>query len=213
VSSSTESYTIRGIVRYSNGTTAKNIKVQAIDSDQELFQDHNDDIIAIVPINDANGKFEITFNSKDFKDDWLEGNPDISLIIRNASDGSILYKTEIRKGLKRDSPDLNFDIILDSDISYTSALDPYVGNIGRVVAAFDQIEVEFAISDFSRNSELLISSINGWVLYNDQNRWQEICYDGPQVPRYPWLEKHEHTLSWEAKGTSGRGRAGLFRQT
>ena len=144
--SSAESYTIRGIVKYSDGTTAKSIKVQTMDSDQELFQDHNDDIIAIASINGSDGTFKITFDSKDFKDGWLEGNPDIYLIIRDASDGAILHKSEIRKGLKRDSPDLNFNIVLDSS-GLTGAKDPYVGNNDRVITAFSQIgdEVELAI--------------------------------------------------------------------
>jgi hypothetical protein len=198
--SSAESYTIRGVVKYSNGTTAKNIKVQAMDSDQELFQDHNDDIIAIIPINDSDGTFKITFDSKDFKDGWLEGNPDIYLIIRDASDGAILYKTEIRKGLKRDSLDLNFDIVLDS--SGLGINDPYVGNNDRVLTAFGQIgdEVQLTIGDIQRNFALLTSSINGWTLYNNENRWQQIGYDGPQVLRYPWRENHEHNLSWKDEG-------------
>jgi len=30
--------------------------------------------------------------------------------------------------------------------------------------------------------------------------WNAIGYDGPQVPRYPWREDHNHKLSWEKEG-------------
>jgi len=89
------------------------VKVQAMDSDQELFQDHYDDLIAIVPINDSDGTFEITFDTKSFKDGWLEGNPDLYLIFREGSQGNIICKTEVRKGVKIGSPELIFDVVLD----------------------------------------------------------------------------------------------------
>jgi len=88
--------------------------VQAMDSDQELFQDHFDDLIATVPINDSDGTFEITFDAKSFKDGWLEGNPDLYLIFREGSQGSIICKTEVRKGVRIDSPEIIFDVVLDA---------------------------------------------------------------------------------------------------
>ena len=69
-SSSEDSYTIKGSVKYPNGEPVKGIKIQAMDSDQEVFQDHNDDIIAISPVNDSDGTFEITFDSRPFRDGW-----------------------------------------------------------------------------------------------------------------------------------------------
>ena len=85
-----------------------------MDSDQEAFQDHNDDVIAISSVNDLDGKFEITFDPEPFNDGWLEGHPDLYLIVRNALDGRVVYKTEIRKGVKQNSSDLVFDITLNS---------------------------------------------------------------------------------------------------
>lgn len=40
--------------------------------------------------------------------------PDLYLIVRNALDGRVVYKTEIRKGVKQNSPDLVFDIAINS---------------------------------------------------------------------------------------------------
>jgi hypothetical protein len=200
-----------------------------MDSDQELFQDHNDDLIAIVPVNDSDGTFQITFDSGSFKDGWLEGSPDLYLIIRDGLDGTIICKTEVRRGVKIGSPELNFDIVLNvegmapSPLSPSSLFssatslssscgcysphsssshiaDPYSENNNRVLAAFSQLGdvAQLTLADINRNFALLISSINAWTLYTQENMWKKIRYDGPQVPRYPWREKdHKHTLSWE----------------
>src|SRR5215208_2940246 len=122
--------------------------IQAMDSDQEVFQDHNDDVIAIASLNDSNGTFEIAFDSKPFRDGWLEGHPDLYLIVRNALDGRVVYKTEIRKGVKQNSSDLVFDITLnsieeeyiDKVVNNNSTLyDPFQGNNDRVIAAFTRL--------------------------------------------------------------------------
>lgn len=211
-SSSEENYTIKGTIKYPNGEPAKGVKIQAMDSDQEVFQDHNDDIIAITSINDSDGTFEIDFDSKSFKDGWLEGNPDLYLIIRNAQDGHVINKTEIRKGVKRDSPDLVFDVTINSiEEEYidnlannnTSSYDPFQGNTERVVAAFTRLGdvVQVVPTDIPRNLALLVSSINAWTLYTREDVWERIRYDGPQVPRYPWCDEgHSHKLSWEEVG-------------
>ena len=210
--SSDDSYTVKGSVKYPSGEPVKGIKIQVMDSDQEVFQDHNDDVIAIIPVNDADGTFEITFDSKPFKDGWLEGHPDIYLMVRNAVDGQVVYKTEIRKGVKQNSSDLNFDITINSIEEYyysdnqdsnsnnnNTLYDPYQGNNDRVIAAFTRLGdvVQLVPGDIQRNFVLLVSSINGWTLYTREDMWRKIEYDGPQVPRYPWRETHSHKLAWE----------------
>lgn len=208
-SSSGDSYTVKGSIKYPNGEPVKGIKIQAMDSDQEVFQDHNDDVIAIVSVNDSDGTFEITFDSKPFRDGWLEGHPDLYLMVRNALDGQIIYKTDIRKGVKQNSSDLFFDITLnsieeeyfpDNQANNGSILyDPFQGNNDRVVAAFTCLGdvVQLVPGDIQRNFALLVSSINAWTLYTREDMWRKIDYDGPQVPRYPWREKgHSHKLSW-----------------
>jgi hypothetical protein len=208
-SSSEESYTIKGSVKYPDGEPVKGIKIQAMDSDQEVFQDHNDDVIAIVSVNDPVGTFEITFDSKPFRDGWLEGHPDLYLMVRNALDGQVVYKTEIRKGVKQNSSDLVFDITLnsieeeyvDSQVNNNSTLyDPFQGNNDRVIAAFTRLGdvLQLIPGDIHRNFALLVSSINAWTLYTREDMWRRIEYDGPQVPRYPWRDDgHSHKLSWE----------------
>jgi len=212
-SSSEESYTIKGSVKYPNGEPVRGVKIQAMDSDQEVFQDHNDDIIAISSVNDSEGKFEITFDSKPFKDGWLEGHPDLYLIVRNALDGRVVYKTKIRKGVKRNSSDLVFDITLNSieeeyvdnlanniNSNSTTLHDPFQGNNDRVIAAFTRLGdiVQLVPGDIHRNFALLLSSINAWTFYTREDIWRKIEYDGPQVPRYPWRDDgHSHKLSWK----------------
>jgi hypothetical protein len=209
-SSSEEPYTIKGSVKRSNGEPVKGIKIQAMDSDQEVFQDHNDDIIAIESVNDSNGTFEINFDSKPFRDGWLEGHPDLYLIVRNALDGHVIYKTEIRKGVKQNSSDLIFNIVINSieeeydDVNQSdknsTLSDTFQGNNDRVIAAFSRLGdvVQLLPGDIHRNFALLVSSINAWTLYTSEVMWEEIEYDGPQVPRYPWRdEEHSHKLSWE----------------
>lgn len=206
------SYTIKGSVKYPNGEPVKGINIQAMDSDQEVFQDHNDDIIAISSVNDSDGTFEITFDSKAFKDGWLEGHPDLYLMVRNALDGRVVYKTEIRKGVKQNSPDLIFNITINSiegeyvdnlvnDSNNNSTLyDPFQGNNDRVIAAFTRLGdvVQLVPGDIHRNFALLVSSINAWTFYTREDMWRKIEYDGPQVPRYPWRDDgHSHKLSWE----------------
>jgi hypothetical protein len=210
-SSSEDSYTIKGSVKYPNGNPVREIKIQAMDSDQEVFQDHNDDVIAIVSVNDSDGAFEITFDPKLFKDGWLEGDPDIYLMVRNALDGQVIHKTEIRKGVKQNSSDLIFDITINSieecidnqgnsNNNNSTLYDPFQGNNDRVVAAFTRLGdvVQIVPGDIQRNLALLVSSINAWTFYTREDMWRRIRYDGPQVPRYPWRdERHSHKLSWE----------------
>jgi hypothetical protein len=201
-------YTIKGSVKYPDSKPVRGIKIQVMDSDQEAFQDHNDDVIAIVPVNDSDGTFEVVFDPKAFKDGWLDGNPDVYLMVRNASDGQVIHKTEIRKGVEQeDSSHLIFDITVNSieeeysiDNQNNNTLhDPFQGNNERVLAAFSRLGdvVQFVPGDIHRNFALLVSSINGWTFYTQEAMWRKIGYDGPQIPRYPWRERHSHKLSWE----------------
>jgi len=209
-SSSEETYSIKGSVKYPIAEPVRGIKIQAMDSDLEVFQDHNDDVIAISSVNDSDGTFEITFDPEPFNDGWLEGHPDLYLIVRNALDGRVVYKTEIRKGAKQNSSDLVFDITLNSieeeyidkvvNNNNSTLYDPFQGNNDRVVAAFTRLGdvVQLLPGDIHRNFVVLVSSINGWTLYTREDMWRKIGYDGPQVPRYPWRDEgHSHKLSWE----------------
>ena len=208
-SSSEDSYTIKGSVKYPDGEPVKGIKIQAMDSDQEVFQDHNDDVIAIASVNDSNGTFEITFDSKLFRDGWLEGHPDLYLMVRNALDGQVVYKTEIRKGVKQNSSDLVFDITIKSIEEYIDSqvnnnnmtmYDPFQGNNDRVIAAFTRLGdvLQLVPGDIQRNFALLVSSINAWTLYTREDMWRRIEYDGRRfLDILGEYDGHSHKLSWE----------------
>jgi hypothetical protein len=198
-------YVVRGRISNSTGKPAGNdiIYVQAVDSDQQLYEDHDDDVIATVKTK-GDGSFEIPFDKKAFQDDrgWLEGNPDLYLIVRNQA-GQVIHKTEIRRGVRSDDAvSLTFDIVLDSlEKPVSPDPDPYDQNNNRVLAAFAAIGdyLELRTEDTLRNFALFSSSINGWTRYTHELTWKSIGYDGPQVPRYPWKQDHTHKLAWEEK--------------
>ena len=71
------------------------LKIQAMDSDQQFFEDYNDDILGSAWTN-SDGSFIITFDNSTFSDNWLEKRPEIYFVIRNET-GQIIYKTEVIK--------------------------------------------------------------------------------------------------------------------
>ena len=182
-----------------NGDPIDNVRVQAMDSDQEWFEDRNDDMLGSVWVN-TDGTFEMLFDKDQFQEGWLEGNQDIYLIIRNQL-GEKISTTEIRRGVEAsDTRGLAFDIVLGSlEKRVEPPVDPYSQNNQRVVAAFAKIgdTVDVGVGDTARTFRLLTSAVNAWHLYTTEAMWRAIQYDGPQVPRYPWKSKHEHELRWE----------------
>jgi hypothetical protein len=195
-------YTIKGVVKDPKNKPIENVMVQAMDSDQIWYEDHSDDLIDSKWVN-KDGTFEFSFDKERFKDNILERNLDLYLIIRN-SFGQIIHQTEIRKVNSLDNKNLYFDIILNSTEKETTQIpsDPYLSNNERVIAAFQRLGdvSEFQLNDILRIFRLLITSINAWSLYTSEHMWNVIGYDGPQVPRYPWREQgHSHKLSWEEK--------------
>ncbi len=203
----TTTYIINGKIKDSVGNPIRNVKVEAMDSDQKWFEDHYDDLIDSKWVNN-DGTFEIPFDKKRIQEGWLEGNPDIYLMVRN-SFGQIIHRTEIRRGVNiSDSKNLYFEIILNSlekqqqqkQSTQSSPPDPYLSNNQRVIAAFGRLAdvSEFQINDIARILSLLTRSINAWSLYTTEYMWKVIGYDGPQVPKYPWREPgHTHKLKWE----------------
>jgi hypothetical protein len=196
-------YNLKGTIVDPEKNPVRGVKVQAMDSDQKWFEDRNDDIIDSKWV-EEDGSFEISFDTEKFQDgSWLEGKPDIYLIVRNSL-GQIIHTTEIRRGVDAsDVRKLTFNIILESlGKSPSQALpsDPYSSNIERVITAFGSLTdvSEFQLEDIMRILRLLQSTINAWALYTTEYMWSTIGYDGPQVPRYPWREEgHNHRLSWE----------------
>ena len=166
-----------------------------MDSDQELFEDHNDDLLGSSRTS-SDGSFEIAFDDSTFTDSWLEKNPEIYLIVRN-EDGQILHRTETVKVKSNEKTNgtinIPVNITLDSKEKKTKSIttDLYWSN-ERILSAFSSVgdTITFNNSDFQRNFRLLISSINAWLIYTNDVIWKKIGYDGPQVPRYPLQSKH-----------------------
>ncbi len=75
-------FLVRGEVTDYNNNPLSNLIVQAMDSDQGFFEDHNDDLLESAST-DAKGSFEISFDESTFKDRWLENEPETYLIVRN----------------------------------------------------------------------------------------------------------------------------------
>ena len=178
-------YVIRGTVKDTNGTALKNVKVQALDADQQWFEDRNDDILGNVWVK-LDGTFEIPFDSKRFQDGWVEGNPDIYLLVRNSA-GEIIYQTEIRRGVKpSDAKNLTFDLILGPlEKRIQPPGDPYSQNNARLLSSFSRLGdvVDIRVGDTERTLKLLTSAVNAWSLYTREETWKNIGYDGPQVPK------------------------------
>ena len=197
-------YSIRGVIKDTHGNPLNSVMIQVMDSDQKWYEDRNDDMIGSTWTKE-DGTFEIPFDKENFKDAWLENDPQIFLIIRN-SVGQIIHTTEPKKDTEDTSSDgqkiLNFDITLvstEKDIPEILS-DPYLANNQRVISAFQRLGdvTEFQLNDISRILRLLNTSINAWSLYTTEYMWNVIGYDGPQVPRYPWrIQNHSHKLSWE----------------
>lgn len=196
-------YLIKGKIVNSNGKPINNLLIQAMDSDQKLFEDYNDDMLESSMTN-PDGSFQISFDDSAFADSWIERKPEIYLILRNAS-GQIVHRTDTIKiepdDNKTGTINIPIDITLDSLEKKTelTSMDLYWNN-DRILAAFSSVgdTITFNNSDLQRNFTLLISSINAWLIYTNKVAWDKIRYDGPQVPRYPLQSPgHSHKLLWE----------------
>ena len=195
-------YLIKGKITDASNNVINNLTIQAMDSDQEWFEDHNDDLLgSSKTITD--GSFEITFDDSTFTDSWSEQKPEIYLIVRNEN-GQIVHRTERIKIESHDNTNatitIPINITLDSieKMPDKTSTNLYWNN-DRILSAFSSVgdTITFNNSDFQRNFALLISSINGWLIYTNEVIWKKIGYDGPQVPKNPLHTQHTHRLSWE----------------
>ena len=203
-------YSIKGTIIKLGTTHFNNLKIQAMDSDKQFFEDHNDDLLGS-SWTKADGSFEITFDDITFSDNWLEKSPEIYILIRNEN-GEIIHKTNI---LKIDNIDKNKEQIeipitinldsIDNNIGlFNTPGDIYANNSQRILSAFSSLGDVITLnnSNAARNFQLLSSSINAWLIYANELSWKRIGYDGPQVPKYPSkLPSHSHRLTWEEEKT------------
>ena len=196
-------YLIKGKIVGSDGKPINDLLIQAMDSDQKLFEDYNDDLLDSSMTN-TEGSFQISFADSAFADSWIERKPEIYLILRNAN-GEIVHRTDTIKFEDDDNNSGTINIPIDIAISSVEkkteqkSTDLYWNN-DRIFAAFTSVgdTITFNNSDLQRNFNLLSSSINAWIVYTNKVAWDKIQYDGPQVPRYPLqTQDHSHKLSWE----------------
>ena len=195
-------YLIKGKITDARSNAINNLNIQAMDSDQEWFEDHNDDLLGLSK-SGADGSFEITFDKSTFTDTWLEKKPEIYLIVRNEN-GQIIHRTESVRIESNDNTNgtisIPINITLDSieKMSNQTTSDLYWSN-ERILSEFSSVgdTITFNNSDFQRNFSLLISSINAWLIYTNEVIWKSIGYDGPQVPKFPLKSQHTHKLSWD----------------
>jgi hypothetical protein len=204
-------YSIKGkIIDLTSNPYNNNLKIQAMDSDKQFFEDHNDDLLGSAWTK-PDKSFEITFDDLTFNDNWLEKSPEIYLLIRNES-GQIIHKTEILKidsnGHNKELVEIPITINLDSIEPKIGLLDTltdddiYFNNSQRILSAFSSLGdvVTLNNSNAARNFQLLSSSINAWLIYTNELSWKRIGYDGPQVPRYAYkTPDHSHRLTWEGE--------------
>ena len=197
-------FLIKGKIKSQLIDSFSDLKIQAMDDDQQWFEDRNDDLLGSVWAND-DGSFEINFNDLSFQDTWLERKPEIYLIIRN-KDGQIIKRTLPVKiqtdKTKNTTIEIDITVSIDSiqKKSELEDIDPYANNNNRILNAFSSLNDIYTLnnSDFVRNFRLLNSSINAWLVYAQEYSWKKIGYDGPQVPKYPRKDpEHDHILSWE----------------
>ena len=204
-------YSIKGTIIKLGTIHFNNLKIQAMDSDKQFFEDHNDDLLGSAWMN-SDGSFEITFDDLTFRDNWLEKSPEIYIIMRNEN-GQIIHKTDILKieGIDKNQEQVDIPITINLDsideeigLLNISSDDIYVNNTQRILSAFSSLGDVITLnnSNAARNFQLLSSSINAWVIYANELSWNRIGYDGPQVPKYPFKSPdHSHRLKWEEEVT------------
>ena len=185
------SYTVRDEIQNHNQSK---FYIEVLDDDQHWIDDRIDDLLGSSWTDDS-GKFEITFDDELFKENWLEGKPELFVIVRDSS-GKILHKTKPQNPSDPDdSENLSFQITISEKDYYTAS--PYDSVNTRRMAAFTRIGDSLNLTDdITNSSQLLLQSLNAWLLYTNEPKWHLIGYDGPQVDRYPWRNPQTHRLSW-----------------
>lgn len=184
-------YTITGRIRDENNQAVEGYTVQAFDKDPGIYL-HPDDRLGKA-LTSSDGTFKITFTDDAFKD-WLEGNPEIYLVIRDR-EGRILITTESKKNI---TGKVDFQIKLGRPLPNPLESDLYANNFERMIAALKNIgdAADLSRSDVKMIFELLLRTQSSWIIYRDQLvRLQG--YDGIQVPKQPRKEEHHHITRWD----------------
>ncbi len=185
------SYTVQGQIQNFNDSK---FYVEVLDNDQHWFDDRIDDLLGSSWTNNL-GKFEIVFTDDLYRDTWLEGKPELFIVVRN-NFGTICYTTNTKSPSDpNDTENLTFNITIEKEKHFVDS--PYDGANTKRIATFTRIGDSIDLTDNVRNSfNLLTQTLNAWLLYTNEVKWNLIQYDGPQVERYPWRNNHTHKLQW-----------------
>ena len=186
------SYNVKGQIQNFNDSR---FYVEVLDNDQHWFDDRIDDLLGS-SWTDGSGKFEISFTDDLYRDNWLEGKPELFIKVRDNS-GIICHTTDTKSpsGLD-DVENLTFDITIQKENHFVDS--PYDAANAKRMAAFVRVGDSMDLTGNVRNSfALLTQTLNAWLLYTNEVKWNLIQYDGPQVKRYPWRNPHTHKLKWD----------------
>ena len=124
------SYTVSGSVL--NYDQSK-FYVELLDDDQHWFDDRINDLLGSAWTSDS-GKFEITFDDSDYRDNWFEGKPELFIVVRNES-GKKLYQTNTKSpSSPTDATNLTFDISILEENYFTNS--PYDFTNAKRIASF-----------------------------------------------------------------------------
>jgi hypothetical protein len=184
-------YIITGRIRDENNQAAQGYVVQAFDKDPRIYL-HPDDRLGKA-ITDNVGAFRITFTEDAFKD-WLEGNPDIYLVIRDRT-GKIVITTESKQNVTKK---VDFQIKLGKTSPNPLEPDIYANNFERMITALRNVgdAADLLKSDVRTIFELLLRTMSSWTIYRDElSRLHG--YDAIQVPEQPRREEHIHITRWD----------------
>ena len=186
-----ENYTITGRIRDENNQTVSGYSVQAFDKDPGIYL-HPDDRLG-KSITNEDGSFSITFTDDAFKD-WLEGNPEIYLVIRDRG-GKIILTTESKENVTKS---VDFQIKLGRSSPDPLEPDLYANNFERMIAALKNVgdSADLSKSDVRTLFELLLRTQSSWTIHRDELARLH-GYDAIQVPKHPGKEEHDHITRWD----------------
>lgn len=185
-----DNYIITGRIRDERNLAVEGYTVQAFDKDPRILKP--DDRLGSA-ITDKEGTFKIVFSEEVFKG-WLEGGPEIYLVIRDKK-GEILITTEGKENVTRR---VDFQIKLDTTSLNPDEPDLYANNLERMIASLKNMgdAADLSRSDVKIIFELLSRTLVSWTIYRD-DLVRLFGYDGIQVPEQPRKEKHDHVTRWD----------------
>jgi len=187
-------YVITGRIRDKDNSSVEGYTVEAYDSDPGPFG-LNDDFLGSAKT-DKDGDFRISFDELDFKKrlEWLEGNPEVYLNIKDEDDWVIIRTTDKENKTRS----MEFQIKLGKNPGNRSEPDLYQDSIIRIIAGLREAgdAADLSKSDVRVIFELLLRVLKSWTIDRDEIL-QLSGYDGIQVPKNPREQKHDHVTRWD----------------